>query len=161
METVIRVAVIYIVIIAGLRIMGKREFSQLSSAELVALLLIPELVSQSLIREDFSATNGLIALTTLFALVFLNSLFTFHSKTFSKLITGAPTVLVAHGKLQHQLMSKERVSVDEIFDQIHKSGMERLEEVKWAILESDGRISVVPVHKKPVAEARTEEMQVQ
>lgn len=53
METVIRVAILYVLIIAGLRVMGKREFSQLTSIELVALLLIPELASQALIREDF------------------------------------------------------------------------------------------------------------
>lgn len=147
METVLRVAIIYILIIAGLRVMGKREFSQLTSVELVALLLVPELVAQALVREDFSMVNAIIAVATLFTLVFVNSFFSFHSKKFSNFISGSPTVLVANAKLQNDMMSKERVSEEEIFDQIHKSGLEKLEQVKWAILESDGKISIVPNDK--------------
>lgn len=144
METVIRVAVIYILIVAGLRVMGKREFSQLSSIELVALLLIPELVAQALIREDFSMVNAIIALTTLFSLVFITSFFEFHSKIFSKIVSGSPSVIVSNGTFHESVMSKERVSEEEVFSQMHKSGLERIEQVKWAILESDGRISIVP-----------------
>jgi uncharacterized membrane protein YcaP (DUF421 family) len=57
METVIRVTIFYLIILIGLRVMGKREFSQLTPLELVTLLLIPEIVSQSILREDFSLTN--------------------------------------------------------------------------------------------------------
>ncbi len=144
METVIRVIIIYILIAAGLRVMGKREFGQLSPIELVALLMIPELVSQALVREDFSLVNAVVALATLFVLVFLNSFLSFHFKFFEKLVSGSPTVLVAHGILQEDAMNRERVSPDEILSQMHKSGLERFEQVKWAILESDGKISIVP-----------------
>ena len=72
METVIRIGVIYIFLLVLLRVMGKRELGQLAPMELVLLILIPELVAQGIVGEDFSLTNAVIAVTTLTSLVFLN-----------------------------------------------------------------------------------------
>ena len=143
METVIRVAIIYITILVGLRVVGKREFSQLAPIELVALLMIPELVSQSLVREDFSITNALIAISTLFSLIFLSSILQFKIKWVDKALEGAPTVLVQHGQYVVQNLSKERVTPGEIFNEMRKSGLDQLNQVKWAVLETDGKISIV------------------
>lgn len=143
METVIRVVVIYVAIMAGLRILGKREFGQLSPLELVTLLLIPEIVSPVLNRENASITNGLVGVTTIFALVFITSLLMHLSKRFETAVAGEPTVLVAHGKLNHERMNKERVTPDEIFAEMHMSGIDKIERVRWAILESDGKISII------------------
>ncbi len=144
METVIRVAIIYFFVMIGLRILGKREFGQMSPLELVTLLLIPELVTQSLNREDFSITNGLVGVTTLFILSFLTSLTTHRSKRVEVLVGGEPAVLVAHGQYQSDVMNRERVSPDEIFNEMHNAGLEKLEQVRWAVLESDGQIAIVP-----------------
>jgi uncharacterized membrane protein YcaP (DUF421 family) len=144
METVIRVFLFYVLILLGLRVMGKREFSQLSPLELVTLLLIPELVQQSVVRDDMSVVNGIIGLATLFAIVFISSLLEHHSKTFQKMVGGSPTVLVAHGEFVPDVMNRERVSPDEIYTEMHKAGLAELSEVKWAIMESDGQIAIVP-----------------
>jgi uncharacterized membrane protein YcaP (DUF421 family) len=144
METVFRVAIIYLFLMFALRIMGKREFGQLSPLELVTLLLIPELVSQALLREDFSITNAIIAMTTLFTMVFLTSLVMQRSKKAERAIAGEPTVLVYHGKLVPEHLHKERVTESELFSEMHKSGLDRLEQVRWAILESDGKIAIIP-----------------
>lgn len=144
METVLRVAIIYLFLMIALRIMGKREFGQLSPLELVSLLLIPEIVSQALLREDFSMTNAIIAITTLFTMVFLTSLVIQVSKKAEQAIAGTPTVLVYHGQLVHDRMHKERVTEGEIFSEMHKSGLDRLEQVRWAVLESDGKIAIIP-----------------
>jgi|SRR5690606_6913354 uncharacterized membrane protein YcaP (DUF421 family) len=145
METVVRVSIIYLFLLVGLRIMGKREFSQLSPLELVTLLLIPELVAQALIRDDYSLTNAIVAVTTLFGLVFLTSLILHLSKTVEKVISGVPTVLVANGELLESNLNKERVSPDEIFSEMHKVGLYELRQVRWAILETDGHIALIPV----------------
>jgi uncharacterized membrane protein YcaP (DUF421 family) len=160
METVIRITIIYLLILMGLRVLGKREFSQLSTIEVVALLMIPELVAQALVREDFSLTNAIIALSTLFTLVFLNSLLSLHSEKVSKLISGEPTILVIRGKIQEDILSKERITVEEIYNQMHKSGLENLKDVKWAILESDGKISIVPTESKYPNFSRYKENQI-
>jgi uncharacterized membrane protein YcaP (DUF421 family) len=143
METVIRIAVIYIFLMIGLRVLGKRELSEMSPFDFLVLLLIPEIVSQGMIGEDFSITNGLVGVATLFTLVFLTSLLNYHSKVFRKATEGTPVVLVRRGQLVQENMDAERVPSDEIFSEMHKAGLELLSQVKWAILESDGKISIV------------------
>ena len=144
METVLRVAVIYVFILVGIRLIGKREFSQLSPLELVSLLLVPEIVSQALQRDDYSVTNGLVGVATLFVLVWLTSLLMQWSKRIDQLIEASPTVLAHHGQLVDANLNKERVTPDEIFAEMRKSGLERLDQVRWAVLETDGKISIVP-----------------
>lgn len=144
METVLRVAVVYLFIFIGLRVMGKREFGQLAPMELMTLLLVPEIVSQSLIREDFSLTNGLIGVATLFALVFFTSTMTHVSQRFESVAEAKPTVLAHHGKLIPEHLNRERVSPQEVYTELRKNGLERIEQVRWAVLESDGKISIVP-----------------
>jgi|SRR5690606_15546522 len=144
MQTVLRVTMIYFFLFIGLRIMGKREFGQLSPSELISLLLIPELVSQSVLQEDFSLINAIIAVTTLLSLVFLTSLISHLKPKVQKFISGEPSILVAHGTLIEKSLNKERVSPEEIFSEMHKAGLYRLDQVRWAILESDGRIALIP-----------------
>lgn len=144
MEIVLRVVIVYLFILIGLRILGKREFSELSAFDLVTLLLIPEIVSQALTRDDYSLTNAFVAITTLFTLVFLTSALVHRFKRVEHLVSGAPTVLVAHGQLLTDNCNKERISPEEIFAEMHKNGIDELARVRWAILEADGRVSIVP-----------------
>lgn len=144
METMLRVTVFYLVILVSLRILGKREFGQLSPLELITLLLIPELVSQALLREDFSMTNGLIAIMTLFVLVYFTSLLSHMSEKVEQVVSGKPAILVQHGKFIDEHMNRERVSPEEVFDAMHHSGLYDLKQVQWAILETDGKISIIP-----------------
>lgn len=157
METVVRIAVIYLVILVGLRLLGKRELSQLTPLELVTLMLIPEIVSQSMIGEDFSVTNGVIGLTTVFSLVFLTSLLKHNSQSVERLIEGTPSLLVERGKFVEENLNKERITPGEVFGEMHKSGLEQLSEVKWAILETDGNISIVPEHSNDESKGKKPE----
>lgn len=144
METVIRIATIYLMILVGLRLLGKRELSQLTPLELVTLMLIPEIVSQSMIGEDFSITNSLIGITTIFSLVFITALLKQQIKGVERIIEGTPSLLIQHGKFIEENLNKERITPEEVFTEMHKSGLEHLAQVKWAILETDGKISIVP-----------------
>jgi uncharacterized membrane protein YcaP (DUF421 family) len=143
MSTVVRLVVMYVFIVAGLRVLGKREFSQLSPLELVTLLLVPEIASQAILGEDFSLTNAVIALSALFSLVFISSLLRFHFGRVSRLVEGTPTVLVHDGVMFGRQMELERVSEGEIYAEMHKTGITELTEVEWVILEPDGRIAVI------------------
>lgn len=144
METVLRVAFIYFFLMAAMRLMGKREFSQLSPMEFVSLLLIPELVSQSLVRDDFSITTAIIGVSTLLVLVFLTTVIVQFSHRAEKIIQGSPTILVEAGKLVVDNMNRERVTSDELDSEIKLAGLEELKQVKWAILQSDGKIAIIP-----------------
>lgn len=116
--------------------------------ELVTLLLIPELVSQSLVREDSSLTHAIIAVCTLLSLVFLNSLLMQKSGRVADMVEGKPALLAQHGKFIVNNMNKERISPKELFAEMHQVGLYQLSQIKWAVLESDGRIAFVPEEEK-------------
>lgn len=146
METVIRILVIYLFLMLALRIMGKREFGELAPFDFVVLLLIPEIFSQSLAREDFSLTNAFIGVATLLVLVFGTSVVSYRFDRVGRVIAGVPTVLVRHGFMVTKNLDTERVSPGEVMDAMHAAGLHRMEEVRWAILETDGSITIVPWH---------------
>lgn len=156
MEIVLRVAAVYLFLMVALRVMGKRDVGQLAPFDLVVLLLIPEILSHALVGEDYSVTNGIVGVATLLSLVFLTSVTVHLSKGASRLVEGRPTVLVQHGYLVPENMDRERVSPDEILSQMHESGLERMEQVKWGILETDGRISFVPWEQGAVTPPKDE-----
>ena len=144
METVVRVALVYVAIFVGLRVMGKREFSQLSPMELITLLLIAEIVSQGIVGDDFSLTNALVGVATLLALVLATSYLQTTNVRAEKLISGDPTVLLYHGRLYEDNLLRERVTPDEVSGAARAAGYLDLDAIEWAILEPDGRISVIP-----------------
>lgn len=147
METVIRIAVIYVFVLFGLRIIGKRELSQLAPRELVMLLLIPELFSQAALGEDFSMVNAMVACATLLLLVFSTSIATHLSHRVGHVVDAAPAVLVRRGQLIEHALDRERVTADEVFAEMRHAGLTELAQVEWAILEGDGKISIVPAHE--------------
>ena len=144
METVIRVVIIYLFVMIGLRVLGKREFGQMSPLELITLLLIPELVSNAAQREDYSIVDAMVAVATLLSLTLLTSIVLHKSKKAEQIIAGTPVVLVQSGHLVADTMNLERVTPDEICDAMHKAGLDRFAQIRWAILETDGNITVIP-----------------
>ena len=147
MEPVIRIAVIFAFITITLRILGKRELGEMSPYELVMLLLIPEIVSQSLTREDDSLTNGLIGISTLLSLVLLNSFLSYRFKKYNDIVEGKPVVLFYQGKFVEGALDRERVNVDEILSEIRAIGYEQFDQMKWIVLEPDGKISCIPFRR--------------
>jgi uncharacterized membrane protein YcaP (DUF421 family) len=143
MELVIRVAVIYVFLMVALRLMGKREFSQLTPFELVTLLLIPEILTEALNMGDSSLTAAFIGVSTLLALVFITSVLAYRNRTFGRWSEGEPVVVVRHGALVPSAMDRERVSPEEIVAEMRKVGLEDMAQVKWGVLETDGRISFI------------------
>jgi uncharacterized membrane protein YcaP (DUF421 family) len=144
MEVVVRVTVVYLFLMVGLRVIGKREFGQLTPFELVTLLLIPEIVTDALTGPDHSVTAAIIGVTTLLTLVFLLSLFAYRFPPFGRLTEGKPALLARQGGLVAETMHRERVAPDEIGLELHKYGLEHVSQVKWALLEVDGSITLVP-----------------
>jgi uncharacterized membrane protein YcaP (DUF421 family) len=146
MGVVLRIVVIYFVIMVALRIMGKREFGELAPFDLVVLLLIPEIVTDALVGKDYSVTSAVVALATLLVLVFITSLLSHRFEWVGRAIAGSPAVVLRHGRIVPEAMNVERVNPEEILDALHSAGLEDAGQAKWAILETDGRITVVPWH---------------
>jgi uncharacterized membrane protein YcaP (DUF421 family) len=143
MDIAIRITVVYLFVLIGLRLLGKREFGQLSPLELVSLLMIPEIVSQALVGSDYSLTTALTGVATLLVLVFGTSALMQRFERFETMVAGEPTVLVDSGRFVEHAMNRTRVTPAEVFSEMHKAGLELLDEVKWAILEPDGSIAIV------------------
>jgi uncharacterized membrane protein YcaP (DUF421 family) len=138
-----RIAAIYFFLTIGFRLLGKRELSVMSPLELITLMLIPEIASSTL-ADDGPLLNALAGISVLLAIVFLVSLLAARFKSVEAALEPAPRVLVANGTLVKDALFLERITTDELYAEMHKHGIEDLEHVAWAILESGGDISFVP-----------------
>ncbi len=143
MDIVIRIACVFILLTLAMRVMGKRELSQLSPFELVMLLLVAEIVAPALTPGDASLTAALFGAATLLTLTLLHSILTYRFKAVRMASESEPALVVRRGRLVEEVMHKDRVRADEIFSEMHKAGIERLADVKWAWLEPDGKMSFV------------------
>jgi uncharacterized membrane protein YcaP (DUF421 family) len=152
MWIVARVAFTYAFLLLAMRGLGKREFAQLSAQEVILLLLISETLQQAMVGDDFSMTAAIIAASTLMLCSFLTSMFAYRFRRVEKALAGEPAVLVYEGRMLRRTMDLEHVSSDDISTEMRRAGLERLDQVKWALLETDGHISVIPCdpdHKVP------------
>lgn len=144
MESVLKAAFIYLFIIVFIRVSGRRTLGQLTAFDFVLLLLIGESSQQGLVGEDFSVTNVVILVSTLIALDVAISLLKSRWKRFDKWLDGRPTILVDNGRLLEDRVSRTRLDDEDILAEARSSGLERMEQVKYAILEKNGRISIIP-----------------
>src|SRR5687768_4416788 len=143
MDTILRVSVIYLFLLATMRLLGKREFGQLSPFEVINLLIISEIVQQAMIRDDYSVVTALTGVSVLLLLVYLTSVLSYRFKKVAHVVEGTPTVLVLNGKYVVYNLDRERIAPDEIQAEMHKSGLEKLDQVKLAVLEDDGKITFI------------------
>ncbi len=139
---VIRAVVVYIAVLLLLRIAGKRQVGQMNMTQLVALLLISNAVQNSMNGGDNSITGGIISATVLIILSFFFSFLTYHSKDWENFVQGSPTLLIHHGRLLHQNLRQELMTVRELRVLLRKQGIHELSEIEEAVLESDGFVSV-------------------
>lgn len=146
MDLVIRAAVIYLVLFILLRASGNRQFSELTAFDAVLLLIVAEAVQQALIGdEDFSLTAAGVVVVTFIALDIVLSLIKQASRTADMVIEGVPVLLVDNGELVKQNLKQERVDEDDILAAARvQMGLESLDQVKYAVLERDGSIGVIP-----------------
>jgi uncharacterized membrane protein YcaP (DUF421 family) len=149
MDAVIRGLIIYVVLLIIFRLSGKRTLSQTTAFDMVLLLIISETIQQALIDTDNSMTNGIILVLTLVGISVLLSLLKQHSHTVERLVDGTPLIIVENGKAIQERMDKERVDEEDILEAARKlQGLERLEQIKYAVLERSGDITIVPVQQQ-------------
>ncbi len=140
---VVHVAIIFGVLLCVFRVIGKRELSRLSPFEFVTLMLVPEIVSE-VVQGSGQLSAALVGLSSLMFLVLLTSILSHRFAIFQKLVEAQPTILVSNGQLMSKHMNDERIAPEELMSEMHKQGLARLSDVKWAILESGGNITFIP-----------------
>jgi uncharacterized membrane protein YcaP (DUF421 family) len=145
MDAVLRSAAIYFVLLLLLRLTGKRSLGQMTTFDFVLLLIIAEATQQGLLGNDFSLTNAFLVILTLVGIDTGLSLLERRSQRVDKLVNGVPLVIVEDGQPLEERMNKARVTADDILEMAREQqGLERMEQIKYAVLERSGGISVIP-----------------
>jgi len=149
MNPVYRGMFVYLFLFLILRIMGKRSLSETTTFDFVVLLIISEVTQQAMINSDNSLTTSFILITTLLGMDLFFSLLKRRFKMFEKIVEGAPLVIVDHGKPLKERLEKTKVDEQDVMQAARASqGLEKIEEIKYAVLEKHGSISIIPFDKK-------------
>jgi uncharacterized membrane protein YcaP (DUF421 family) len=144
-ELIVRSVVVYAFLLVLLRLTGKRQVGQLAPFDLVLLLVLSNAVQNSMNAGDNSLVGGLIAATTLVGLNYFVGLATFRSKRLEAIVEGRPQVLIHNGKLFEDVMAGAMLTHHELHAALRQAGCTCVEEVRSAVLENNGSISVVAV----------------
>ena len=145
MYSILRGAAVYLILLLVFRIAGKRTLSEITTFDFVLLLIISEAVQQALIGIDNSMTNAMLVVLTLVGLDISLSVVKQRSRWLERLLDPRPIVIVANGVLQKEVATRERVDEDDVLSAARcLHGLERMDQVKHAVLESGGKISVIP-----------------
>ena len=138
-----RTILLYVIVIVGIRAMGKRQIGELEPIELVLMLLISDLAAVPMQDFGIPLLNGVVPILTLLSLSMLLSFFSMHSVRFHRLVCGNPTTLIKDGVIQLAAMRRNRFTLDELIDELRTQGVTDLDTVKYAVLETSGQLSVL------------------
>ena len=140
-EILLRTAVIYLVVLIGVRISGKREVGQMTPFDLTLLLLLSNSVQNAMTGPDTSLAGGVVAASTLLILNYLIAEASGTNRRFRRFVQGQPSLLVHDGKVIDSHMAREHVSMDELHRALREHGISCIEQTALAVLEVDGSIS--------------------
>lgn len=145
MDSVLRAAAIYMVLMILFKIAGRRSLAELTTLDLVLLMVIGEATQQALLGDDFSLTNAVLVIATLIAIDIGFSLVKQRSRWFSRLLDGGPTIVVEYGNVLHERLKRARLDESDILEAARSAqGILEINQIKFAILERNGKISVIP-----------------
>lgn len=145
MDAIVRAIVVYGLVWALFRVSGKRTLSEATTFDFVLLLIIAETTQQALLGEDYSITNAFLLVTTLIGIDIALSLVKRRFPRFDKVMDGQPVIIVENGRPLEDRMRQARVDEADILEAARRlQGLERMEQIKYAVLEQSGGISIVP-----------------
>lgn len=140
----IRSIILYIAVLISMRIMGKGEIAEMNCFDLVITLLIAEVASLPMENNDIPMINGIAALTGLVAMQTVVSFLSLKFRTASIILSGKPSILINKGQIDYKELKKERISINELLEQLRIQGYFNIKYIQYAILETDGSLSIVP-----------------
>ncbi|HYF62908.1 MAG TPA: YetF domain-containing protein [Herpetosiphonaceae bacterium] len=145
MESVLRSMAMYAILMVVFRLSGKRTLAQITTFDFVLLLIIGEATQQALLGDDFSLANATLVIVTLLVIDIGLSLAKERWPFMDKLLDGVPLIIVEDGKLHRDRMRHSRVDENDILTAARETqGLERLDQIKYAVLERNGGISIIP-----------------
>ena len=145
MDAVLRSLAMYLVLFVLFRLVGKRSLSQVTTFDFIILLIVGESTQQALLGENFSVTHAALVIATLLLVERGADFLTWRFPRLERIAESRPVVLVADGEVREDVLAKEHLAVADVLAAARGSqGLERLDQIKWAVLETSGGISVVP-----------------
>jgi uncharacterized membrane protein YcaP (DUF421 family) len=145
MDSVLRGVSVYLVLLLVLRFSGRRTVAQMTPFDFVLLLIVAETSQQALLGDDFSITNSIILFLTLFSTDIALSYVKRSSPAVGRWLDGEPTVLVVHGAPKWQALQRSRVDIEDVLEAAREQhGLERMDQVKFCVLEKGGNLSIIP-----------------
>lgn len=139
-----RTIILYILIVFGIRLLGKRQVGELEPTELVLALIIADLASVPMQNNGIPLIAGLIPIIVLLCLAMIMSVLMMRSIRFRTLLCGRPSIIIERGKLKEQELFRNRLTIDELFEELRGKGFPDLSTVQYAVLETNGKLSVIP-----------------
>ncbi len=143
LDIIIRSVSVYLFMVIALRIFGKKELSQLNTADVILILLISNSVQNAMVGSNSSLLGGIVAALVLFIVNFLLKRIMFRSKFIKELIQDKPEILVHNGKIEFKTLSKLGITSDELQEAMREHGIEFYKDIRLAMLEIDGNISII------------------
>lgn len=152
LSLVTRTLLLYLVVVATMRVMGKRQIGQLQPFEFVVAIMISELAAIPLTEDDKKLHHALIPISVLLACQLILSYVSIKGVRIREIICGKPTLLVRHGKLLEKNLKKEMYTINDLMEQLRFNSIQSIEDVEYALLETNGQLSVVVnSQKRPVS----------
>ncbi len=139
----LRTVLVYVLLIATMRLMGKRQLGELEVSELVTTLLVSEIASLPIVDKNIPLAYAIIPLVTVLTLEVTLSMVLIKFPKLKGVASARPSVLIRRGKLDQKEMRRIRISLDELISEVRQAGIPSLEEVDYAILEQNGKISIL------------------
>jgi len=143
-DIVIRGTIVFFFVFLLTRVVGRRELASLEPFDLILLVVIGDLVQQGVTQNDFSVTGAILAVSTIGTLTVLVSWTGFRWRRTRPVLEGEPIILVQDGEPIKRNLDRNRITFDEVAAAAREQQLEKLDEVKWAVLETSGNISIVP-----------------
>ena len=143
MDIVVRAAVAYIFILFLLRVVGRRELSTMEPSDVVLLVVMGDLIQNGVTQSDYSITGVVLAMSTFGLLAVATSWLVFRSRRAQSVVEGEPIILVEDGRPIERNMRTERLTIRDVMQEARAQKIASLDEIKWAVLESTGRITFI------------------
>ncbi len=144
MDLAVRAVIAFLFVFLLTRVIGRRELSSLQPFDLILLIMIGDLVQQGVTQNDFSVTGALIVGSTIALMTVLVSYLSFRFPRLRPALDGEPVIVVEDGKPIERTLRRNRITLEELASAARQSEHESLADVKWAVLETNGRISFIP-----------------
>jgi uncharacterized membrane protein YcaP (DUF421 family) len=125
-------------------VVGRKELSSLEPVDLILLIVLGDLIQQGVTQSDYSVTGLVLAATTIAVLQAGTSWVTFRFPRIRRVVDGEPLVVVQDGQLIERNLRRERVTAEDVAEEMRTNGISKLENVAWAVLETSGKISFIP-----------------